>query len=130
MTASNSPSSTDSVPFGIEDLPGWAARVYDHNLQHPELSRLIASTRLEQHPDGRWFNSSRHEHKLRAIATAQAAGRLRPADPADLLILLISMASAWSPSSSVYTATTQERGSDHDRRRVLLREAVVRVTQP
>jgi AcrR family transcriptional regulator len=122
--------STDSVPFDAEDLPGWVVRLYDQNLQHPELARLIAWTRLEQRPTGRWFDSSRHESKLAAIATAQAAGRVRAGDPADMLILLIGMASAWSPSSSVYTATTEEPDSDHKRRRALLREAVARVTTP
>ncbi len=123
-------SSTESVPFDADDLPGWAVRLYDQNLQHPELARLIAWTRLEQRPTGRWFDSSRHEAKLTAIANAQATGRLRAGDPADLLILLMGMASAWSPSSSVYTATSDEPDSDHDRRRALLRDTVARAVAP
>jgi AcrR family transcriptional regulator len=122
--------STDDVPFDADDLPGWAVRLYDQNLQHPDLARLIAWTRLERRPTGRWFDSSRHESKLAAIAAAQAAGRLRAGDPADLLILLIGMASAWSPASSVYTATTGEPGSDHDRRRTLLRDCIARTVAP
>ncbi|WP_091035981.1 TetR/AcrR family transcriptional regulator [Glycomyces harbinensis] len=122
--------STDSVSFDADDLPGWAVRLYDQNLQHPELARLIAWTRLERRPTGRWFDNAEHESKLAAIATAQAAGRLRAGDPADLLVLLIGMASAWSPSSSVYTATTEEPDGDHDRRRALLRDAVARAVTP
>lgn len=122
--------STDSVPFDPNDLPGWAVRLYDYNLRHPDLSRLIAWTRLEQRPDGRWFDSPQHEHKLHAVAAAQAAGLLRQADPADLLILLIGMASAWSATSTVYTATSEEPEGEHDRRRAMLRDAVARVTAP
>jgi AcrR family transcriptional regulator len=122
--------SADSVPFDADDLPGWVVRLYDQNLRHPELARLIAWTRLEKRPTGRWFDSSQHDSKLAAIATAQAAGRLRAGDPADLLILLIGMASAWSPSSSVYTATTEEPDSDHNRRRALLRDAVTQILKP
>lgn len=122
--------STDDVPFDANDLPGWAVRLYDQNLRHPELSRLIAWTRLERRPTGRWFDSARHEPKLTAIAAAQAAGHLRSGDPVDLLVLLIGMASAWSPASNVYTATIDEPDSDHDRRRTLLRESVARTVEP
>ncbi|WP_236789992.1 TetR/AcrR family transcriptional regulator [Amycolatopsis sp. GM8] len=122
--------STDTVPFDVDDLPGWAVGLYDQNLRHPELARLIAWTRLERSPTGRWFDSTRHEHKLTAITQAQAAGRLRAGDPTDLLVLLISMASAWSPASSVYTATLDEPAADHERRRTLLRESVARAVAP
>ncbi|WP_329138648.1 TetR family transcriptional regulator [Streptomyces sp. NBC_01476] len=122
--------STDDLPFDADDLPGWAVRVYDQNLRRPGLVRLIAWIRLEQRPTGPWFDSSRHEPKLTAIAQAQEAGRLRPGDPFDLLTLVIAMASAWSPASSVYTATADEPPAEHDRRRALLRDCVARAVAP
>ncbi|MFE0690415.1 TetR family transcriptional regulator [Streptomyces xiamenensis] len=122
--------STEGVAFDADDLPGWAVRLYDHNLHFPELARLIAWTRLERQPTGRWFDGAQHESKLAAVEAAQAAGRVRAGDPADLLILLIGMASAWSPASSVYTATADESSSDHDRRRALLRDSVARTVMP
>jgi AcrR family transcriptional regulator len=122
--------STDAVPFDTDDLPGWVVHLYDQNLQHPELARLIAWTRLERRPTGRWFDSAQHEPKLAAIAAAQTTGHLRSGDPAELLILLIGMASAWSPASSVYTATQDEPASVHDQRRGLLLDAVTRITRP
>jgi hypothetical protein len=88
------------------------------------------STGLERRPTGRWFDSAQHEHKLTAIAQAQAVGRLRGGDPADLLIMVIGMASAWSPASSVYTATPDEPAVVHERRRALLRESVARAVAP
>ncbi|MET0701365.1 MAG: TetR family transcriptional regulator [Mycobacterium sp.] len=122
--------STDALPFDADGLADWAVRIYDQNLQQPELVRLIAWTRLERHPTGRWFDSSRHEHKIAAIAAAQSAGRLRPGDPFDLLTLVIAMASAWSPASSVYTASPEEPAAEHDRRRTLLRDCVARAVAP
>jgi AcrR family transcriptional regulator len=122
--------STNAVPFDPDDLPGWAVAIYDQNLREPELARLIAWIRLERHPTGLWIDRARHEHKLTAIARAQAQGRVRPADPFDLLTLVISMANAWSPASSVYTATAGEPAGDHDRRRALLRDSVVRALAP
>lgn len=122
--------SAGSVWFDVEDLPGWVVRLYDQNLQQPELARLIAWTRLERRPTGRWFDSMEHEPKLDAIAAAQSAGILRAGDPADLLTLLIGMASAWSPASGVYAASMAEPAGDHDQRRALLRDAVARVVAP
>ena len=123
--------STDAVPFDADDLPGWAVRLYDQNLCQPDLVRLIAWTRLERRPTGRWLDDSSHRNwKLAAIAQAQAAGRLRLGDPFDLLTLVIAMANAWSPASGVYAATADEPLADHDRRRALLRDCVSRAVAP
>ncbi len=119
--------SVDSIAFDVDDLPGWAVAVYDQNLHQPHLSRLIAWIRLERHPTGRWFDdASRHQHKLDDIAHAQSAGRLPPGDPFDLLTLILSMANAWSPASSVYAASADEAAAEHQRRRTLLRDSVSR----
>ncbi len=121
---------TDTVPFDADDLAGWAVALYDQHLRQPDLSRLIAWTRLERRPTGQWFDGSRHEPKLAALVAAQAAGRVRSGDPFDLLVMVIAMASAWSPSSDVYTATADEPSADHDRRRALLRDCVARAVAP
>ncbi len=120
----------DAVEFDADDLPGWAVRMYDENLRHPELVRLVAWLRLERRPTGRLADPSGDEPKLAAIAAAQAAGRLRQGDPSDLLTLVIAMACAWSPTSSVYVATADEPAADHERRRALLRECAARAVAP
>lgn len=123
--------STDALPFDVDDLPGWAVSVYDRNLSRPDLVRLIAWIRLERRPTGPWFDSTaQHEPKLKAIAAAQAEGRLCQGDPFDLLTLVIAMACAWSPASGVYAATADEPAADHDRRRALLRDCVARAVAP
>lgn len=122
--------STAALPFDAEDLPGWAVRIYDANVGNPGLVRLIAWIRLERRPVGRWFDGAQHEHKLEAIARAQAAGRLCPGHPFDLLTMVIAMASAWSAASTVYTATEADDPADHDRRRALLHDCVTRAVLP
>ncbi|MEU6537072.1 TetR family transcriptional regulator [Streptomyces sp. NPDC047000] len=123
--------STDALPFDADDLPGWAVSLYDQNLRRPDLVRLIAWIRLERRPTGRWFDGTvQHEPKLRAIAVAQAEGRLCQGDPFDLLTLVIAMACAWSPASGVYAATADEPEADHDRRRALLHDCVARAIAP
>ena len=120
----------DAITFDADDLPGTAVRMYDENLRHPELVRLTAWLRLERRPAGRLSDRADDTPKLAAIARAQAAGKVRPGDPFDLLALVIAMAFAWSPASAVYAATAGESAADHDRRRALLREAVAAAVTP
>ena len=119
-----------AIPFDGNDLPGFAVRLYDENLRHPELVRLVAWLRLERRPVGRLTDGPDDGPKLAAIAQAQAAGRVRPGDPFDLITLVIAMALAWSPASSVYAATADEPAAEHDRRRALLRDCVERAVAP
>jgi AcrR family transcriptional regulator len=119
-----------AIPFDVDDLGDWAVALYDENLRHPELVRLMAWLRLERRPAGRLSDSSDHELKLKAIARAQAAGRVRQGDPFDLVTLVIAMSFAWSPASGVYAATAGEPAAEHDRRRALLRECVERALAP
>jgi AcrR family transcriptional regulator len=121
---------TDAVPFDVNDLAGWAVALYDENLRRPDLVRLITWVRLERRPAGLIFGRVGRDPKLAAIARAQAAGRLRPGDPFDLVALVIAMACAWSPASGIYAATADEPAADHDRRRALLRDCVERAVAP
>jgi len=68
--------------------------------------------------------------RIAAITAAQAAGRVRDGDPADLMGLIIAMACAWSPVSAFYAATAGEPAADHDRRRALLHDCVARAVTP
>ena len=120
----------DTAPFDAHDLPGWAVMLYDENLRRPDLVRLFTWARLERRAPGLLFSNFDNEQKLRAIAEAQAAGRLRLGNPYDLMALVIAMASAWSPASGVYTATAEEPAADHERRRTLLRDCVERAVTP
>ncbi|QKW62627.1 TetR/AcrR family transcriptional regulator [Streptomyces sp. NA03103] len=118
------------VPINADDLADWAVRLYDEYLRRPDLIRLATWARLERRPAGHLVDDAdrRDDAKLRAIAEAQAAGRVRPGDPFDVLALVIAMSMAWSPVSNVYAATADEPEDAHERRRALLREAVSRAT--
>ncbi|MFF5112090.1 TetR family transcriptional regulator [Streptosporangium sp. NPDC000509] len=119
-----------AVPLNADDLPGWAVGMYDENLRHPELVRLMTWLRLERRPTGRLTDSPADGPKIAAITAAQAAGRVRDGDPADLMGLIIAMACAWSPVSAFYAATADEPAADHDRRRALLHDCVARAVTP
>ncbi|MEV6130920.1 TetR family transcriptional regulator [Streptomyces violaceusniger] len=116
------------VPIDADDLADWAVRLYDEYLRRPDLIRLATWARLERRPAGHLVDDPDRldDRKLRAIAEAQAAGRVRPGDPFDLMAMVIAMSMAWSPVSNVYAATAQEPEALHEQRRELLRESVQR----
>ncbi|MFJ9554033.1 TetR family transcriptional regulator [Nocardiopsis sp. NPDC101807] len=122
----------DVAPIDAGDLADWAVRLYDEYLARPDLIRLATWARLERHPTGHLV--AEHEryddHKLRAIAEAQAAGRIRQGDPFDVMALVIAMSMAWSPVSNVYAATATEPQEVHEQRRDLLRDCVRRAVAP
>ena len=118
--------SANAVPFTADDLAGWAVAMYDENLRRPDLVRLMGWIRLEQRPAGLLFDNLDLKPKLAAVAKAQAAGHIGPGDPADVLALVVAMASAWSPTSDAYAASAGEPAADHERRRALLHDFVRR----
>ncbi|MET7543842.1 TetR family transcriptional regulator [Streptomyces sp. NPDC005349] len=123
---------TNVVPIDVEDLADWAVRLYDEYLARPDLIRLATWARLERRPAGHLVaEHERYEdHKLRAIAEAQAAGRIRQGDPFDVMAMVIAMSMAWSPVSNVYAATAEEPPDLHEQRRALLRDCVRRIVAP
>ena len=119
---------TEVVPIDADDLADWAVRLYDEYLHRPDLIRLATWTRLERRPTGHLVEAhpSYEDHKLTAIAEAQAAGRVRAGDAFDIMAMVIAMSMAWSPVSNVYAASGHEPSDVHDQRRALLRDCVRR----
>lgn len=121
------------VPLTADDLPGYAAGLYDACLARPHLVRLATWARLERVPSGTLVTTmaEESERKLAAIAEAQRAGQIDPEPaPADVLAMVSTMALTWSPASLFHTATTADPRADHDRRRQLLAETVRRAFRP
>lgn len=123
---------TDVVPIDGDDLADWAVRLYDEYLVRPDLIRLATWHRLERKPGGHLVERAEQlgTAKLEAIALAQAAGRVGPGEPHDLMALVIGMSMTWSPVSNVYAASADEDHAVHDRRRDLLRRAVAAAVAP
>ena len=102
----------EAVPLTEQDLPGFAGRMFDQILLHPEAVRLNNWRLLEcpeAGPDDREFYAS----KIATMATLPPFNTVTPPSseaggeisPADLLILVANMASAWvSTSRDLLTA--------------------------
>ena len=117
---------TDAVPFDVEDVPGYAARLYDRYVADPALMRLVAWARLERTPTGDLFTGEEHDDdKLGDIRAAQDRGLLDAAyDPVDLWALLVAMAATWAQAALLTVASADDAESVHDRRRAALSRAV------
>ncbi|MGY0064172.1 hypothetical protein ACWY4P_48370 [Streptomyces sp. LZ34] len=110
------------------DLADWAVRLYDEYLRRPDLIRLATWARLERRPAGHLVDDPDRldDHKLGAIAEAQAAGVVRQGDPFDVMAMGDCHVHGAVAVSNVYAATAQEPPELHEQRRALLRESVRR----
>jgi AcrR family transcriptional regulator len=68
----------EEIAIDADDLPGFATRVFDHRLAHPELTRLVAWDRLERGGAGIAGEAVQdaHDAKVKAIARAQREGKV------------------------------------------------------
>jgi AcrR family transcriptional regulator len=90
----------DEHPFTPEDLPGYAANVFDWSLANPDLMRLLAWSALEQTAKSKAEREGARQAKMAALTEAQKAGHVGTAFPPDfLLIAILSLATAWSAAS-------------------------------
>jgi AcrR family transcriptional regulator len=121
------------VPVTGDDLPGYAVRLYDEYLVHPDLVRLAAWARLERTPTGDlyYFMPGHDNEKLQSIIDAQAKGIIDPGLPApEVLAIVTAMSMTWSPASAMYTATAEESDDLHQQRKKALAVAVSRAFTP
>jgi AcrR family transcriptional regulator len=81
----------DEIPIDADDLPAYAARLYDHRLERPDLLRLAHWDRLER--DGVGIENEAVQtalaSKVKAIARAQKAGKISTAVSAEALLEFI-----------------------------------------
>ncbi len=89
----------EDIPFTPDDLPGFAGRVFDFAMAHPDLMRLLAWSTLETTVSSPTGRASSHDAKIEAIHKAQSAGQLNPLFSAEVLVTtLMAVATAWSPA--------------------------------
>ena len=89
----------DEYPFTPDDLPAYAAKVFDFAMANPDLMRLMTWSALEN-AKASVERVKSLETKIVALTKAQNAGDVGTAFPPDfLLYAILSMATAWSAGS-------------------------------
>lgn len=90
----------EETSFTPDDLPGYAMRMFDFAMAHPDLMRLLAWVGLEQKVDNPSERRTVRDEKVAALMKAQKAGQVGTAfPPGFLLIAIMSLATAWTAAN-------------------------------
>ena len=114
-------------PFTPDDLPGYAAKVFDFAMTNPDLMRLLAWSTLEN-TKGSAERVATLDGKLTALTEAQKSGRVGTAFAPDfLLVAILSLATAWSVANPFGPSINGKvRGAE---RTAALRKSVIEAVQ-
>lgn len=127
-------SAVPAEPFAIEDVGGYAGRVFDYHLAHPELSRLLRWEGLtfDDEVPGETLRREHYEQKAAVVADGQAEGAVTGQVDADhLMFLILCVAGSWSASPHVARMMTgPESDSENARRRASVILAARRLAAP
>ncbi|MFC5802675.1 TetR family transcriptional regulator [Streptomyces formicae] len=120
----------EAVPMDPTDLPGYAGRIHDHAVQHPERHRLMMWGQLELPAGEAPADDPVQEavfQKIEKLRTAQGAGHLDPAwEPEDILVFVSQLAMSWAGQTGL-TPAGEERDAFLAARRVAIVAAVQRL---
>lgn len=114
----------EALPLTDDDLPGWAGRLFDYLVDHPERHRLALWRTLESSPATEAEARSTNE-KLATLAAARAHDHAL--DPAALLVFIMALVRAWP---STYGVLARPTFADAAAQRASVVEAVRRLTAP
>jgi AcrR family transcriptional regulator len=116
-----------AVPIDADDLPAYAARLFDYHCDHPDLLRLVTWGRLE----GRTTLSAQDQRRTAAIEEAQRAGTITSAlTGSQLLDLIESLAVGWTAAARGLLATPRQLKAERAAQRNAIAEAVRRIVEP
>jgi AcrR family transcriptional regulator len=86
--------------FTPEDLPGFAARVFDFAMANPQMMRLMAWLSLEGKPDRLPERTRIRNERISHLRNAQKNGRVNATFPPGFLFAAtLALATAWSAAS-------------------------------
>jgi AcrR family transcriptional regulator len=90
----------EEVAFTPDDLPGYAARLFDFAMAHPDLYRLMTWFALEQKANSPVKQGAARSAKIAALLKAQKAGQVGTAfSPGFLLTAILALATAWTAAN-------------------------------
>ncbi|MFI9560296.1 TetR family transcriptional regulator [Nonomuraea endophytica] len=114
----------EAVPITPDDLPGYAGRLFDYLMDHPERHRLALWRTLEPSPPTEAEERSTAE-KLRVLSAAREHDEAL--SPVALLVFIMAIVQAWP---STYGALARPTFADAAAQRATVVEAVRRLTTP
>ncbi|OZB91252.1 TetR family transcriptional regulator [Paenibacillus sp. XY044] len=118
----------EEFDFTPEDLPGYAAQVFDFMMANPDLMRLMTWFSLEQKTGHLDQRKEAHNRKIAELAKAQAAGHIgTDFSPAFLLTSIMVLATAWMPTNPFGPSIDPASAGKTDELREAIKSAVGRL---
>lgn len=119
------------VPFTPDDLPGFAARLFDFAMANPDVMRLLAWYGLERHPDVVLPGEASLGQKQLVLADLQERQLLtREFSPAFLMTVVSSLVSAWTVVNPFLTMIDPDGDVQEAELRQSIQRAVSRLFAP
>lgn len=112
----------NDIPITVDDLPGYAGRLFDGYVEHPEVQRIASWHRLERSTSTGLIAAitTSMEQKVAAIQGAQDAGKVTTRFAAiDLLTLLLALTGVWATAEPELKVLTASHADAHRRRVVV-----------
>jgi AcrR family transcriptional regulator len=122
-----------AVPIDADDLPGYAARLFDYHFDHPQLLRLVTWARLEGRttPSTHAQRTASYQRRADAIKNAQREGRITTAMSASQILDMIeSLAVGWTTTARGLLADARKLNRERRAYRAGIAEAVRRIARP
>ncbi|GAA1645440.1 TetR family transcriptional regulator [Kribbella alba] len=121
----------EDLAFTADDLPGYAARVFDYTMAHPDLMRLMAWSNLELKAANPATRAEVHGGKVAELAAAQDNGKVNPAfPPTFLLTTIMTLATAWTAANPYGPSLDPEAVKDPAALRENIVETIKLITRP
>ncbi|MFW0786695.1 TetR family transcriptional regulator [Gordonia sp. CPCC 206044] len=111
-----------AVPLEPKDLPGYAVRLHDHAVEHPQRLRLMQWGQLEMASDTADGDPYQMivQGKIEQLRRAQEAGQLEESwDPADVLVFVSQLATSWAGQVDLVPAGPERSAFLVSRRRAI-----------
>jgi AcrR family transcriptional regulator len=121
-----------AVPIDADDLPAYAARLFDYHYDNPDLLRLVTWARLEGRTTLSTQEQRRASYRRRAAAIdqAQRTGTVTTAlSASQLLDMIESLAVGWTAAARGVLATPRQLKSERAAQRQAISEAVRRIVE-
>ncbi len=122
---------TTAVPLTEDDLPGFAGRMFDYTLAHPQAVRMSMWRKLERPATGP-DDKETYARKIDAMTAGHSSAE-SGLPPTDLIVLIFGLAASWMNSPDDLLAadgsdiTSAERIAVH---RAAMVEAARRICTP
>jgi AcrR family transcriptional regulator len=122
-----------AVPIDGDDLPAYAARLFDYHSDNPDLLRLVTWARLESRttPSAQEQRRASYRRRVAAIEDAQRKGAVTTAlTGSQLLDMIESLAVGWTAAARGVLVTPRQLKAERAAQRKAISEAVRRIVDP